>query len=86
LAVLLQTWNEQYYQYRPFTEEHFIEIEKLLATYFDQALALRHRSIDSVTEADLKTIEALFDSFEQVLGPGGAAKSLHLLGPNFFPL
>jgi hypothetical protein len=28
----------------------------------------------------------LFDSFERVLGPVGAAKSLHLLAPKFFPL
>jgi hypothetical protein len=45
LAVLLQTWNELYYQFRPFTEEHFHEIEKLLQTHLDQVLAFRNRSM-----------------------------------------
>jgi hypothetical protein len=86
LAVLLQTWNQQYYQFRPFTEEHFHDIEQLLETHLNQALAFRNRNIDSVTNADLGAVEALFDSFEQVLGPVGAVKSLHLLAPRFFPL
>jgi hypothetical protein len=86
LAVLLQTWNAQYYQYRPFTEQHFREIEQLLETHLKTVLSFRDRSIESVSQADLKTVEALFDYFEQILGPVGAAKSLHLLGPNFFPL
>ncbi len=86
LAVLLQTWNAQYYQYRPFTEQHFREIEQLLETHLKTVLSFRDRSIDSVSQADLKTVEPLFDCFEQILGPVGAAKSLHLLGPNFFPL
>lgn len=86
LAVLLQTWNAQYYQFRPFTEEHFREIEKLLQTDLDQVLTFRNRSIDSATKDDLETVEALFNRFEQVLGPVGAVKSLHLLAPNFFPL
>jgi hypothetical protein len=30
--------------------------------------------------------ESLFNSFEHVLGPVGAAKSLHLLAPKFFPI
>jgi hypothetical protein len=85
-AVLLQTWNAQYYQFRPFTEEHFREIEKLLHTDLDQVLRFHNRGIDSATKDDLETVEALFNRFEQVLGPVGAVKSLHLLGPNFFPL
>jgi hypothetical protein len=86
LAVLLQTWNAQYYQYRPFTEEHFADIEALIAKHLNQAVKFRKRSIDSASEANLKEVEILFNSFEQVLGPVGAAKSLHLLAPDFFPL
>ena len=84
LAVLLQTWNAQHYQFRPFTEEHFREIAKLLQTDLDQLVRFRNRGIDSATKDDLETVEALFNRFEQVLGPVGAVKSLHLLGPNFF--
>ena len=49
-------------------------------------LAFRSRDIATISEADLPIIEQLFDSFERVLGPVGAAKSLHLLAPRFFPL
>src|SRR5690349_6173636 len=56
LAVLLQTWNAQYYQYRPFTEQHFREIEQLLETHLKTVLSFRGRSIDSVSQADLKTV------------------------------
>jgi hypothetical protein len=86
LAVLLQTWNEQYHQFRPFTLQHFADIEALLQADLGNALLFRPREITSVSEVDLSIIENLFDSFERVLGPVGAAKSLHLLVPKFFPL
>jgi len=86
LAVLLQTWNAQYYQYRPFTLQHFADIEALLQNHLEDALRFRSRGIQSVGESDLPIVESLFNSFEQVLGPVGAAKSLHLLSPRFFPL
>jgi hypothetical protein len=43
-------------------------------------------SIDTLTGEDQQTVTALFKDFEIVLGPVGAAKSLHLLAPRFFPL
>jgi hypothetical protein len=86
LAVLLQTWNAQYYQYRPFTLQHFADIEALLQKHSDDTLRFRSRTIESVSEPDLPIVESLFNSFEQVLGPVGAAKSLHLLAPKYFPL
>jgi hypothetical protein len=86
LAVLLQTWNAQYYQFRPFTRQHFADIEALLQKHLDDALRFRSRGIESVSNSDLPIVESLFDSFEQVLGPVGAAKSLHLLAPKFLPL
>jgi hypothetical protein len=87
LAVLLQTWNAQYYLYwQDFTEEHFHDIERLLDGHLHEALAFRGRNIDSTRETELEAVESLFNLFEKVLGPVGAAKSLHLLGPKFFPL
>jgi hypothetical protein len=86
LAVLLQTWNAEYYQYHRFTPQHFADIEALLQTNLGDVLRFRSRDIAAVGEADLSMIERLFDSFERVLGPVGAAKSLHLLAPRFFPL
>lgn len=35
---------------------------------------------------DEDLVRILFSQFAQVLGPVGAAKCLHLLAPNFFPL
>jgi hypothetical protein len=79
LAVLLQTWNAPYYQFCPFTVQHFAHIEALLQKHLDDALRFRSRGIESVSESDLPIVERLFNVFEQVLGPVGAAKSLHLL-------
>jgi hypothetical protein len=86
LAVLLQTWNAPYYQYRPFTQQHFANIEVLLQKHLGDALRFRSAGIESVSESDLPIVESLFNGFEEVLGPVGAAKSLHLLAPKFFPL
>lgn len=33
----------------------------------------------------MATVKAVFHAFERVFGPIGAAKSLHLLPPHFFP-
>ena len=86
LAVLLQTWNKAYYQYRKFDSVHFTDIENLLAENKLLITGYRPRTIDQLDEADGTTIKTLFQSFERVLGPVGAAKALHLLAPNFFPL
>lgn len=42
--------------------------------------------IESYCDNDVATIINVFKDFEMVLGPLGAAKALHLLAPNFFPL
>ena|SRR5437667_4695690 len=86
LAVLLQTWNKAYYQYRKFDNAHFVSIERLLTTH--QAVLSRYRdwSVENVAPSEKDTITTLFHDFEQVLGPVGAAKALHLLAPRLFPL
>ena len=86
LAVLLQTWNKAYYQYRKFDNVHFTDIENLLAENKLVIASYRPRTIDQLDDADGTIIENLFQSFERVLGPVGAAKALHLLAPSFFPL
>ncbi|MBI1831230.1 MAG: hypothetical protein HYR84_07260 [Planctomycetes bacterium] len=86
LAVLLQTWNKAYYQYRPFTEQHFLDIERVIQEHWPALIEFRKRSIGSIIAADEDTVAVVFASFEHVLGPVGAAKSLHLLAPSFFPL
>lgn len=86
LAVLLQTWNQAYYRYRPFDSEHFADIERLIASHEQTIMDFRQRSIETFSSSDEATVMRLFEDFEIVLGPVGAAKCLHLLSPLFFPL
>jgi hypothetical protein len=86
LAVLLQTWNRSFYQYRRFNSQHFLDIENLLNSNQQCLLEYRNRSIDSFVAEDEYTVQEVFQDFEKVLGPVGAAKALHLLAPQFFPI
>ena len=87
LSVLLQTWNKAYYQFRPFDNVHFNRIDRLVEKYAEEIIKeFRTCSILSLHKNDEGIICKIFGAFEQVLGPVGAAKSLHLLAPNFFPL
>jgi hypothetical protein len=86
LAVLLQTWNKAYYQYRKFDAEHFSEVEALLARHGDTLAHLRQETIENLDLQRESKVLNLFKAFELVLGPVGAAKALHLLAPRFFPL
>jgi hypothetical protein len=81
LAVLLPTWNKAYYQYRPFDAHHFGAIEALLTAYRKLLDRYRDMPIEKVSQDDKKRIVELFEAFEGVLGPVGAAKALHLLAP-----
>jgi len=87
LAVLLQTWNRAYYRYYLFDSDHFSAIEHLLAEHQGTLAAFRKRRIEGLERSqDLGCVLHVFRCFEEVLGPVGAAKSLHLLAPQFFPL
>ncbi|HIE51150.1 MAG TPA: hypothetical protein EYP85_05280 [Armatimonadetes bacterium] len=86
LAVLLQTWNKAFYRYNPFDSQHFSDIE-CVVSYHKQALSVfRQRSIEDFNSKDEPIVEKMFKDFEEVLGPVGAAKCLHLMAPRFFPL
>lgn len=84
--MLLQTWNRAYYQYRKFDNAHFVSIEKLLVKHQSALARYRNRTIDDLDRAERTTVSTLFQAFEDVLGPVGAAKALHLLAPGLFPL
>ena len=86
LAVLLQTWNKAYYRFRKFDHTHFASIEKLLVKHQRALVEYRNRTIDNLNCAERTTVSTLFQDFERVLGPVGAAKALHLLAPGLFPL
>ena len=89
LAVLLQTWNRAYYQRQriPFDNEHINKIEDLIEKYLELIINnFRKRSLLSLSEGDKDKVCEIFTEFEMVLGRVGAAKSLHILSPRFFPL
>jgi hypothetical protein len=86
LAVLLQTWNKMFYRYRRFDSQHFADIERLIRDHRSMLITFRQRSIQSINQEDESEVVRVFKAFEEVLGPVGAAKCLHLLAPRFFPL
>ncbi len=89
LGILLQTWNRQYYRYRPWKNQHHLDIEYLCKQYKKQLLKISDKEIFVCKEGlqgDEGWIWILFMEFKKVLGPVGAAKALHLFAPAYFPL
>lgn len=88
LAVLLQTWNAQYYRFgrHTFDVAHFEAIDAVFSSYEEALRGFRNRHIISLESNELDEVEKIFTAFELVLGPVGTAKALHLLAPDFFPL
>jgi hypothetical protein len=86
LAVLLQTWNAMYYRFHPFNTEHFQAFESVVSSQSSAVAVYRSRSIMDFATDEFQAISDVFTAFEMVLGPVGAAKALHLLAPQFFPL
>lgn len=87
LAILLQTWNKDYYRFhKEFDAAHFAQIEKLLQDHQDALAAFRRMRIEDLKVSHAPQVHGVFEAFESVLGPVGAAKALHLLAPDFFSL
>ena len=87
LAVLLQTWNKNFYRFHgAFSEDHLREIEVVVNSWWVRIAGFRERSIESLSANDEPDIISLFTDLERVIGPVGCAKCLHLLAPRFFPL
>lgn len=87
LMVLLQTWNVSYYRFHGKVDDaHLKQIDELLDRFIIVLRDFRSRSILSLTPNEHPVINRLFNSFETVMGPVGAAKALHLLAPQFFPI
>jgi hypothetical protein len=86
LSVLLQTWNQSFYRFHPFSNRNLADIELLLVEHKNEIEQYRIRNISSLKDSEEGEIVSIFQSFEAVLGPVGAAKTLHLLAPEFFPI
>jgi hypothetical protein len=85
LHILLLDWNKRFYATHPRTAEYVGTFEELLARYRSQILRFRVRDILAFTGRDDEAL-ILFARFSEVLGPVGAAKTLHMLAPRFFTL
>jgi len=86
LAVLLFTWNRAYYRYNPASSDHVDRVEDLVARHRTALAGWRAVRLEPATIGDREQIEVTFRDFEELLGPVGAAKGLHLLAPTFFPI
>ena len=90
LAVLLQTWNSAYFHFHPRDLVSLDgELKALLSRHRRSLRARRSRSIMEFrpgTYQEARLVRRLFEDFEGLLGPVGAAKTLHLLCPQYFPI
>jgi hypothetical protein len=86
LALLLLSWNSSYYRFRPPDPDHLDRIAALVRRNRAMIDAFRGRRLVSLVVDDRDAIARLFDDFERELGIVGAAKALHLLAPDFFPI
>lgn len=94
LGVLLLIWNHAFYRNGPFDYDL---LEKCIASNQTLLTNFRKRNILTYTPDDDHQISTLFQEFLDALRicegkckgqgtPVGAAKALHLLAPDFFPL
>jgi len=83
IILLLIVWNGLRAR-----DEHFEGIQRVLRENRPTIAEFAERSISSVTNNDEMKTKHLFEAFDNVhgIGPVGAAKSMHLLAPDFFPL
>ena len=92
LMMLLTTWNKNFYRFfgrrKPgmTLDEHFDEVEKVIAKHFDRLMQLRMLRMDKELDLPEREIVPIFADFSSALGRVGAAKCLHLLAPYYFPL
>jgi len=86
LAVLLQTWNKEFYRFRGgFKPEDLRALDYLVTSQQEIWTTVRMCSLEH-SEIDQDALRRLFAAFRESLGPVGIAKSLHLLAPRYFPL
>ena len=99
LGVLLLTWNSAFYRYGNL---NFDLIQDAVSVTKDKLSELRKRSIVTCKEDERGKIEEVYQKLifalkktgkigkknegEELYSPVSAAKALHLLCPNFFPI
>jgi hypothetical protein len=89
VGVVLLTWNGRFYNRKDtpnFDVQHIAEIDALIERYRDALDAYHGRTIETLRENEQDAVEAIFNDFDLLLGPVGAAKALHVLAPRLFAL
>ena len=87
IMLLLIVWNP-YFRYHMPTWEHFNGVEEVLREKRRAIADFAQRSISTMKDTERSAVVDLFEALDGVpgIGPTGAAKSVHLLAPDFFPL
>lgn len=87
LGTLLQTWNKSFYRFHgKFDEAHLQALERVVEERSAKWEQWRGRSIETLRGDEKPDISETFAALENIIGPVGAAKAMHLLSPDFFPL
>ena len=88
VATLLHSWNFAYYGNgrRRFDARHFADIEGVLVRHQTALQSYRLRDIASFIPDDEPAVIEVFSDIERVVNRVGAAKTIHLWAPTFFPL
>lgn len=84
---LLMAWNWDYLRFHP-TKVRTLgaDLVTLIRSHRHNLQTYQRRRLERLSTKDRQRVERLFTAFEDVLGRTGAAKVLHLLAPEFFPL
>jgi len=83
IILLLIVWNGL-----RATNEHFEGIQRVLREKAPIIGQFAVRSISGMNDTDQSAVTGLFQAFDDLpdIGATGAAKTIHLLAPDFFPL
>jgi hypothetical protein len=91
LNVLLFTWNHYYFVKHPWSPHYIGSLKDLLRIQKNQIRNYSGKKIEELPtdfegSSEASGIENIFTEFNRVVGRVGAAKALHLLAPDLFPL
>ena len=87
-SLLVYAWNAPFYR-KPFD---YASLEAALRTYWTPLMAFRERVLSLLNSNDQMEIERIFNTLTIALSSGraraqvSAAKALHVIAPNFFPM
>jgi len=95
LGVLLLTWNAGFYRYGSLD---FDSLKKCIDNNLETIEGFKKRDIKTLNQSDETVVKELFNAFlsalritkykngQEAQSPVSAAKALHILAPDFFPL